>query len=133
MILRMFELTRMEYGNAMVLLLLMSAFMVNHLVLKYFGAQIWATTLIITKFHARTIGIQTAPTVSSSCSRSNSFPHTNPFMLKFKTNLIKICQSCRSGYEGFNDTMGLVVARAERRMISNVSTGVHCTVSRTRE
>ena len=68
------------------------------------------------------VQLQTTPTVSSSCSRSNSFPHTNPFILKFKT---KICQSCRNGYEGLNDTMGLV---AERRMISNVSTG-----SRTRE
>ena len=36
------------------------------------------------------VQLQTTPTV---CSRSNSFPRTNPFILKFKTNLIKICQS----------------------------------------
>ena len=70
------------------------------------------------------VQLRTTPTVSASCIRSNSVPHTNPFMLKFKTNLIKICQSCRNGYEGLNDTMGLVVARAERQMISNVVTGV---------
>ena len=39
-------------------LLLMSAFMVSLLVLKYFGGRTWATILIITKFHARTIDIQ---------------------------------------------------------------------------
>ena len=70
------------------------------------------------------VQLRTTPTVSASCIRSNSVPHGNPFMLKFKINLIKICQSCRNGYEGLNDTMGLVVARAERRMISNVVTGV---------
>ena len=43
-----------------------------------------------------------------------------PFTLKFS---IKICQSCRRNYEGPNDTMGLVVARAERRLVSNLSTG----------
>ena len=69
------------------------------------------------------VQLRTTPTVSASCIWSNSVPHTNPFMLKFKINLIKICQSCRNGYEGLNDTMGLV-ARAERRMISNVVTGV---------
>ena len=77
--------------------------------------------IILSAVHVQ---LQTTPTVSSSCSRSSSFSHTNPFVLKFKTNLIKICQSCRKGYEGLNDTMGLVVARAERRMISNVVTGV---------
>ena len=70
------------------------------------------------------VQLQTTPTVCVSGSRSSGFSHTNPFMLKFKTNLIKICQSCRKGYEGVDDTMGLVVARAERRMISNVVTGV---------
>ena len=47
----------------------------------------------------------------------------NPFVLKFKTNLIKVCQSCRKNYDGSNDTMGLVVARAERRIVSNLATG----------
>ena len=49
--------------------------------------------------------------------------NTNPFILKFKTKQIKV-------YEGVNDTMGLVVARVERRMVSNLATG---TVSRKRE
>lgn len=48
---------------------------------------------------------------------------TNPFVLKFKTNQMKVCQSCRKNYEDANDTMGLVVARAERRMVSNLATG----------
>lgn len=39
---------------------------------------------------------------------------TNPFILKLKTRHIKVCQSCRKDYEGANDTMGLVVGRAER-------------------
>ena len=47
-----------------------------------------------------------------------------PFVLKLKTNHIKICQSCRKNYDGVNDTLGLVVARAERRLISNIATGV---------
>ena len=47
-----------------------------------------------------------------------------PFVLKFMTNQIRICQSCRKNYDGPNDTMGLVVARAERRLVSNLSTGV---------
>lgn len=48
----------------------------------------------------------------------------NPFILKFKTNQIKICQACRQNYEGENDTLGLVVAHAERRMVSNLATGM---------
>ena len=47
-----------------------------------------------------------------------------PFVLKFKTNQIKICQSCRKNFDGTNDTLGLVVAHAERRLISNMTTGV---------
>lgn len=47
-----------------------------------------------------------------------------PFVLKFKTNQIRLCQSCRNNYEGPNDTVGLVVARAERRLVSNMTTGV---------
>ena len=49
--------------------------------------------------------------------------NTNPFILKFKTKQIKVCQSCRRNYEGVNDTMGLIVARVERRMVSNLATG----------
>ena len=44
-----------------------------------------------------------------------------PFVLKLKAKNIKICQSCRKDYDGSN---GLVVARAERRLVSNLSTGV---------
>ena len=43
--------------------------------------------------------------------------------MKLKTNQIKVCQSCRQNYDGSNDTMGLVVAHAERRLVSNLSTG----------
>ncbi len=50
--------------------------------------------------------------------------YSNPFILKFKTQQIKVCQACRKDYDGVNDTMGLVVARAERRIISNLATGV---------
>ena len=47
-----------------------------------------------------------------------------PFVLKLKAKNIKICQSCCQDYDGSNDTLGLVVARAERRLVSNLSTGV---------
>ena len=47
-----------------------------------------------------------------------------PFTLKIKTNQIRICQAGRKDFSGPNDTMGLVVARAERRIVSNVATGV---------
>ena len=48
---------------------------------------------------------------------------TKPFTLKLKTKQIKVCQSCRKDYEGENDTLGLVVAHPERRLISNPITG----------
>ena len=38
-------------------------------------------------------------------------------------HLIKICQSCRKNYDGQNDTLGLVLAREERRLVSNLATG----------
>ena len=47
-----------------------------------------------------------------------------PFVLKLKTNHIKVCQSCCKNYDGVNDTLGLVVARAERRLICNLATGI---------
>ena len=81
----------------------------------------------------------TNPTVSptqllpiySSCSRllqpSQSFSlgstNSNPFILKFKTPQIRVCQACRKDYQNDNDTMGLVVSHAERRLVSNLSTG----------
>lgn len=61
--------------------------------------------------------------VNSACA-STTTQETNPFILKKRTNLMKICQACRKGYDGNNDTLGLVVARLERRMISNMSTGI---------
>ena len=61
--------------------------------------------------------------VGANINCSNAHPadvnSKKPFTLKFS---IKICQSCRRNYEGPNDTMGLVVARAERRLVSNLST-----------
>ena len=47
-----------------------------------------------------------------------------PFVLKLKAKNIRICQSCRKDYEGSNDTLGLVVSRTERRLVSNLATGV---------
>ena len=51
------ELTRMECGNVMVLLLRMLASMGIQLMLKYFVTRIWAFTRIIIKFHVPTIAI----------------------------------------------------------------------------
>ena len=34
-----------------------------------------------------------------------------------------MCQSCRKDYRNDNDTLGLVVSRAERKLISNLTTG----------
>ena len=48
---------------------------------------------------------------------------SKPFTLKLRTKEIKICQSCCKDYEGENDTLGLVVAHLERRLISNPTTG----------
>ena len=60
---------------------------------------------------------------TSSGSYTTSFIDKKPFVLKLKTNQIKVCQSCRQNYDGSNDTMGLVVAHAERCQVSNLSTG----------
>ena len=67
------------------------------------------------------------PCVGSNvmCSPQSEQPYSKkPFILKFKNNSIKVCQSCRRNYEGPNDTMGLLVAHAERRLMSNLATGV---------
>ena len=48
---------------------------------------------------------------------------TPNFVLKFKTRLLKVCQACRKSYDGVNDTMGLVVSRAERKVVLNTTTG----------
>ena len=78
------------------------------------------------------VGVQPAPAMPSylmsAPALSPSLPGTantnaNPFILKFKTKQIKVCQACRKKYEGTNDTMGLVVARMEWRMVSNLITG----------
>ena len=55
-------------------------------------------------------------------ARSADLNSKKPFTFKFKTNSIKIFQSCRRNYEGPNDTMGLV-AHAERRVVSKLATG----------
>ena len=47
-----------------------------------------------------------------------------PFVLKLKAKNLRICQSCRKDYDGGNDTLGLVVARPERRLVSNLATGI---------
>ena len=62
--------------------------------------------------------------VQTSQATSNSKGKQKPFVLKLKTKQIHICQSCRKDYDGANDTLGLVVARAERRLVSNLTTGV---------
>ena len=59
---------------------------------------------------AISVQLQSTPTIAAATSGSSSVAQVNPFILKFKTNLIKVCQSCRNNYEGLNDTMGLVVA-----------------------
>ena len=46
------------------------------------------------------------------------------FVLKLRTKQIRVCQSCCKDYNGSNDTLGLVVARAEWRLVSNLTTGV---------
>lgn len=55
--------------------------------------------------------IQLCPTLSS----------TKPFVLKMKTNQIRVCQSCREDYNGLDDTMGLFVAGGKRRLVSNLT------------
>ena len=47
----------------------------------------------------------------------------NPFILKLKSPRVRVCQACRKNFDGPNDTIGLVAARAERRLIANISTG----------
>ncbi len=71
------------------------------------------------------------PGISQAYSRNDGGNISNsakqqekPFTLKLKTKQIRICQACRKDYDGANDTLGLVVARAERRLVSNLSTGV---------
>ena len=61
--------------------------------------------------------------INYSPAQSAELNAKKPFILKFKTNSIKICQSCRRNYDGHNDTMGLVVSRLERRLVSNLLTG----------
>lgn len=67
--------------------------------------------------------------LSMASNSRNSLPgHTDsriskPFTLKLKTKQIKVCQSCRKDFEGENDTLGLVFAHPERKIISNPLTG----------
>ena len=71
--------------------------------------------------------------VTDPVTENVTYPVTKPlvtrvtprsFVLKVKTPQIRVCQSCRQSYEDENDTLNLVVARLERRVISNLSTGV---------
>jgi len=58
----------------------------------------------------------TSSSTMTSCNHGISPPagvSKNSFVLKFRTNQIKICQACRFNYEGAKDTIGLVVALAE--------------------
>ena len=70
-------------------------------------------------------------TASSSSSSTSVVPSatciTNPFILKFKNKQIRVYQSCRGNYENNNDTLGLVISRAENRVISNTFTGTQFT------
>ena len=59
----------------------------------------------------------------SRLGRNTPGPVAKPFTLKLKTKQIKVCQSYRKDYEGENDTLGVVVAHPERRLISNPITG----------
>jgi len=61
----------------------------------------------------------------NGASTLNGKDTPKPFVLKLKAKNIRICQSCRKDYDGSNDTLGLVVSRAERRLVSNLATGVH--------
>ena len=78
---------------------------------------------IVVGSHVLNLSMSTPSAVTSSQSTSNPSRAKQPFTLKLKTNLIKVCQACRKGFDGTNDTMGLVVARPERRLVSNVATG----------
>ena len=62
--------------------------------------------------------------IQASQTTSNSKEKQKPFVLKLKKKQIRVCQSCRKDYDGANDTLGLVVARAEQRLVSNFATGV---------
>ncbi|XP_065893382.1 uncharacterized protein [Dysidea avara] len=69
-----------------------------------------------------TLGQQagTSPAISS-VNQSASQP-ANPFILKFKTNQIRVCQSCR---QNFSNDLQLVVAQAERHLVQNMATGTN--------
>ena len=54
--------------------------------------------------------------IQANQGTSDSKEKQKPFVFKLKTKQIRICQSCRKDYDGTNDTLGLVVARAERRL-----------------
>ena len=55
-------------------------------------------------------------------SPTTQHPTSQPFTLKFRSNAINICQSCR---QGFTEADMLVIASLERRMVQNLSTGVN--------
>jgi hypothetical protein len=63
-------------------------------------------------------------TASDPIQSTSHSEKQKPFVLKLRTKQIRVCQSYRKDYDGANDTLGLVVARAERRLVSNLTTGV---------
>lgn len=77
-------------------------------------------------FNIRPSVLQSLPVVSNIDNPGLGVTATKiskPFTLKLKTKQIKVCQSCRKDYEGENDTLGLVVAHPERKLITNPVTG----------
>ena len=81
---------------------------------------------------ASTAPMLATPSTASTALHQSNFPQQvhvydgskAPFVLKLKTKQMRVCQACRKDYEGVNDTMQLVVARAERRIVTNLTTGV---------
>jgi len=76
----------------------------------------------VVNFAAPNSGTSSVPSPSVTYTQAKNVK--KPFVLKMKTKQIRICQSCRKDFDGPNDTMGLVVARAERKLLSNLATGV---------
>jgi len=88
-------------------------------------ATSYPATHSLTNSHSTTYSLTNSNL--ATCSLTNSNPqatNAKPFVLKLKTKQVRICQSCRKNYDGPNDTLGLVVARAERRLVSNLVTGL---------
>ena len=80
--------------------------------------QVYVGSSIVNQFSFPHIPSVSTPSVFTTAGISSFHePTKKPFVLKFKTPQIKVCQACRLNYDGSNDTMGLVVAREERYQI----------------